>query len=61
VQQAVSAPTTAEVVEQRALRESEVEPLQKTQQRVARRDAAIDAVVADRGAQIVVEQRWERR
>ena len=48
------APAAAEVVEDRAARKLVVQTVEKAQQRIARRDAPIDAVVADREAQVVV-------
>jgi hypothetical protein len=59
-QQPVSAPAAAVVVEQRALADAVVQPLEKAQQRIRRRDAAFETGVADRGAQVVVEQRSGR-
>ena len=54
-QQPVRAPAAAEVVEDRAARELVVQAIEKAQQRIGRRDAPIDAIVADREAQVVVE------
>ncbi len=54
-QQPVRAPAAAEVVEDRAARKLVVQTVEKAQQRIGRRDAPIDAIVADREAQVVVE------
>jgi hypothetical protein len=53
----VRAPAAAVVVEQRALADAVVQPLEESQQRIGGRDAAIEIVAASGGAQVVVEQR----
>ena len=56
-QQSMDAPAAAEVIDQSAGSDLVVQSIEETQQRIARRDAPVDALEVRAGAQVGVEQR----